>query len=217
MNSMTRILDRGPAMTPVPWTDVRIRPGFWHSRQEVVRNNTLPHILQRITTSGAIDQLRLDWRPGLPNQPKLAADSDVYKWIEASSYVIGQTPSPHLEASVSELVQLIRAAQQPDGYLNPYYTVVEPNGRWNNLRDAHELYNAEHLIEAGIAHAQATGDQALLDVGLRFARYISQTFGRAPSQIPGYCGHPEIELALLRLFHHTGDRKHLELARYFID
>src|SRR5258708_39888628 len=103
MNSMTRILDRGPAMTPVPWTDVRIRPGFWHSRQEVVRNNTLPHILQRITTSGAIAQLPLDWRPGLPTQPKLATDCDVYKRIEALSYVIRKTTSPHLEASDAEL------------------------------------------------------------------------------------------------------------------
>src|SRR5205085_9733007 len=104
-----------------------------------------------------------------------------------------------------------------DGYLNSYYSTVEPKRRWTDLRDGHELYCAGHLIEAGVAHAQATGKRMLLDVVSRYADYIASVFGRGADQKRGYCGHPEIELALMRLYHATNQPRYLALSSYFDD
>src|SRR5206468_5182767 len=114
-------------------------------------------------------------------------------------------------------IALIAQAQHPDGYLNTWFTTVDPENRWKNLRDWHELYCAGHLIEAGVAHEQATGKRALLEIVCRYADYIASVFGAAPGQKRGYCGHPEIELALVKLAHATGERRYLELSRYFVD
>jgi DUF1680 family protein len=111
---------------------------------------------------------------------------------------------------------MIQSAQQPDGYLNIHYTVVEPGKRFSNLRDFHELYNAGHLIEAALAHHQLYGNDDFLGTMLKYVDLLCRTFGPAHDQIHGYPGHPEIELALLRLYGRTRDPKHLELARYFI-
>lgn len=106
--------------------------------------------------------------------------------------------------------------QQPDGYLNIHFTVVAPEQRFTNLRDLHELYNAGHLIEAALAHHQTYGSDRLLAPILKYVDLLCQVFGQAEGQIHGYPGHPEIELALLRLCQVTKDPRHLKLARYFI-
>jgi uncharacterized protein len=112
---------------------------------------------------------------------------------------------------------LLQHAQRPDGYLNSYFTNVEPDARWTDLRDGHELYCAGHLIEAGVAHYLATGKRSLLDVVCRYADCIASIFGTLPRQRRAYCGHPEIELALVRLFRVTGNARYLDLSRYFVD
>ena len=124
---------------------------------------------------------------------------------------------PALDALLDEVIALIAAAQQPDGYLNVHFTVVEPEKRWSNLRDWHELYCAGHLIEAAVAHYQATGKRSLLDVLCRYADYIISVFGTGAGQKRGYPGHEEIELALVKLGRVTGNAKYLALARYFVD
>lgn len=111
---------------------------------------------------------------------------------------------------------MIRSAQQPDGYLNIHYTVVEPGHRFTNLRDMHELYNCGHLIEAALAHHAHFKTTDLLDPLLKYVDLLYATFGPGQDQIHGYPGHPEIELALLRLYKRTGNTKHLELATYFL-
>lgn len=111
---------------------------------------------------------------------------------------------------------MIRSAQQPDGYLNIHYTVVEPGKRFTNLRDFHELYNAGHLIEAALAHNDLYKNYDLLDPLIKYVDLLCHTFGPGKGQTHGYPGHPEIELALLRLHQRTKDPKHLDLARYFI-
>ncbi|TMC20604.1 MAG: glycoside hydrolase family 127 protein, partial [Chloroflexi bacterium] len=126
-------------------------------------------------------------------------------------------PDPALEAQVDEVIRLIVAAQQPDGYLNTYFTVVEPEKRWTNLRDWHELYCAGHLIEAAVAHFQATGKRVLLDALCRYADYIDTVFGTAPGKKRGYPGHEEIELALVKLYRVTGEKRYLHLSQYFVD
>jgi DUF1680 family protein len=116
-----------------------------------------------------------------------------------------------------EVISLISRAQQPDGYLNTYYTIVKPDERWTNLLEGHELYSAGYLIEAAVAYFNATGKRTLLDVAIRFADLISATFGPREGQKHGYPGHQETELALVRLYRVTGEKKYLDTARYFID
>jgi DUF1680 family protein len=106
---------------------------------------------------------------------------------------------------VDEVIGVLERAQQPDGYLNSYFQVVAPDKRWSNLRDWHELYCAGHLIEAAVAHYHATGSERLLIIARRFADHIDSVFGDAPGKRSGYCGHPEIELALFRLYRATGE------------
>jgi len=141
-------------------------------------------------------------------------DSDVAKWIEAASYRLATHPDPALDAQLDDVISLIAGAQYPDGYLNTWFTTVDPQSRWKNLRDWHELYCAGHLIEAAVAHFEATGKRTLLDVLRRYADYIGEVFGAEEDKLRGYCGHPEIELALVKLARATGERRYLELSRY---
>ncbi|KAJ6088297.1 Six-hairpin glycosidase [Penicillium sp. IBT 16267x] len=122
-----------------------------------------------------------------------------------------------IDAAVKELVTMIRGAQKPDGYLNIHYSVVEPGKRFTNLRDMHELYNAGHLIEAALAHHLLYKNDELLSPILKYVDLLAATFGAQEDQIPGYPGHPEIELALLRLYKVSGNSKHLQLAQFFIE
>ena len=203
--------------TPVPFTHVWIDDAFWAPRITANRERTLPAEYRQCLETGRIDAFRLRWKPGMPNEPHIFWDSDVAKWIEAASYSLAAHPDPALAALVDEVAALIAAAQQPDGYLNTHYTQVEPQNRWTNLRDNHELYCAGHLIEAAVAHYQATGSRVLLDTLCRYADYIATVFGTGAGQQRGYCGHEEIELALVKLYHATGETRYLRLAQYFID
>lgn len=144
-------------------------------------------------------------------------DSDLAKWIEAASYRLGTHPDAALDAELDRLIATIAKAQQPDDYLNTYFQLVEPQQRWANLRDGHELYVAGHFIEAGVAHFEATGKSVLLDVVCRLADLIGRTFGPGPDHVPGYCGHEEIELALVKLARVTGVERYRDLALYFIE
>ncbi len=203
--------------TAVPFTRVRVDDVFWAPRISANRERTLPHQYRMCLDTGRIGAYRLDWRPGMEPVPHVFWDSDVAKWIEAAAYSLATHPDPELDALLDETIALMASAQQEDGYLNPHFTVVEPDKRWTNLRDQHELYCAGHLIEAAVAHYQATGKRTLLDVMERYARYIDQVFGDEPGKLHGYCGHEEIELALVKLARATGDGRYLKLAQYFVD
>jgi len=202
---------------PVPFSKVTIEDVFWAPRLQVNREKTIPHIYRMCKETGRIDAYKLDWKLGQEKVPHQFWDSDVAKWIEAASYSLATHPDPMLDALLDEVIALIASAQQPDGYLNPHYTVVEPDKRWTNLRHGHELYCAGHMIEAGVAHFQATGKSTLLDVVRRYADYIDTVFGTEAGKKRGYCGHEEIELALVRLYRATGNPRYLRLSQYFID
>ena len=207
----------GSTWTPVSWKAVSIDDTFWTPHLEVNREVTLPRIYQISQETGRIGNFRLNWKPGMEPKPHIFWDSDVAKWIEAASYSLGTHPNPELEAKVDEVISLIVAAQQPDGYLNTYFTAVEPQKRWTNLRDWHELYCAGHMIEAAVAHFQATGKRLLLDAMCRYADYIDTVFGNEPGKKRGYPGHEEIELALIKLYQVRGEKRYLYLSKYFVD
>jgi hypothetical protein len=202
----------------VPLKNVQIEKGFWGERQATNRDRTIPAIYHQMKLSGRLDSWRLDWPAGKPTPPHFIFwDSDTGKWIEAVGYSLLTQPNPEFERQVDEVVGLIQKAQQPDGYLNVIFTAVQPQNRWRNLRDWHEMYNAGHLIEGAIAYYQATGKPELLNVLRRFADHIDSQFGPDEGKKRGYCGHPEIELALVKLYHETGEERYLNLAKYFVD
>ena len=144
-------------------------------------------------------------------------DSDAAKWLEAVAYSLANTRDPELEKKADELIALIGRAQEEDGYLNTYFTMNYPLEKWKNLSEGHELYCAGHFIEAAVAYFETTGKKALLDIVCRLADLICKTFGPAENQIHGYPGHPEIELALVKLYHATRQRHYLDTAKFFID
>lgn len=201
----------------VPFTRVTLADGFWRPRRETNRMVTLPIEYEQCEKTGRLAAWKLDWKPGAPNPPHIFWDSDVGKWIEAAAYSLKTTPDAELEAQIDAVVALMEKAQAPDGYLNSHYLAVEPDKRWTNLRDAHELYCAGHLIEGAVAYFEATGKRAFLEVMCRYADHIGRVFGRGPGQKRGYCGHEEIELALVKLHRATGQKRYLDLAAYFID
>ena len=142
-------------------------------------------------------------------------DSDVAKWIESASYSLMNNPDPELEAELDKVIGYIAGAQDKDGYLNTYFTIKDQDKRWTNLHEAHELYVAGHMIEAACAHFEATGKRTLLDVMQKNTECIYDHF--VTKNNPGVPGHPEIELALMKLYRITGDKKALELCSHFLN
>ncbi|TGO67440.1 hypothetical protein BOTNAR_0042g00250 [Botryotinia narcissicola] len=199
-------------------------PGFISRRREVVYSTTLLYQLKVLKTTGRYDAFKLKWHTSYNDEPDvwpvpnhLFWDSDVAKWIVGACDFLQYKENQEIDSAVKVLVEMIRSAQQDDGYLNIHFIVVEPGKRFTNLRDLHELYNSGHLIEAALAHNQYYGNDLLLEPILKYVDLLSLTFGPNPEQKHGYPGHPEIELALLRLYEKTRDLQHLNLARYFID
>ncbi|WP_102194699.1 glycoside hydrolase family 127 protein [Microbacterium aurantiacum] len=203
---------------PLAISDVTIADAFWSPRREIIHTSTLPQQERQLRSPGQqFDALRLAWRPGDPHEPHIFWESDIAKWIEAASYVLAGEHDPQLEASVDEAIELLAGAQEEDGYLNTYFTVVRPGERFTDLQDAHELYCAGHLIEAGVAHYEATGKIALLNVVRRYADLIDREFGPGGSAEGGYDGHQEVELALVKLYNATNEDRYLRLAERLID
>lgn len=215
----------GPArIEPVGIESVTIDDSFWKPRLETNRRVTIPHILDKNEETGRVANFEkaAGLREG-PYEGRRFNDTDVYKIIEAASYVLAQEHDAELDARIDALIELIAAAQREDGYLFPAYTIDPENPApgvgtepWVHVEaGSHELYNAGHLIEAAVAHHRATGKRSLLDVAIRFADHIDEEFG--PDGNHSIPGHEEIELALVKLADHTGEDRYLELARFFLD
>ncbi|KAB0872739.1 glycoside hydrolase family 127 protein [Cronobacter muytjensii] len=204
---------------------LKITDPFLGQYQQLVRDVVIPYQwdalndrLPEAEPSHAIANFRL--AAGLDHGEfygMVFQDSDVAKWLEAVAWSLCQKPDAELEKTADEVIALIAAAQCDDGYLNTYFTVKAPGERWTNLAECHELYCAGHMIEAGVAFWQATGKRHLLDVVCRLADHISDVFGPGENQLHGYPGHPEIELALMRLYDATQEPRYQALARYFIE
>lgn len=202
-------------MNPLPFHHITFNDSLWRSRIETNRAQTIPHIYEQCKQTGRIDAWK--WKQGEPNTPHVFWDSDVAKWMEAASYSLMTHPDPKLEAQLDSIISMMSEAQMPDGYLNSHYIRVEPENRWTNLRDKHEMYCAGHLLEAAVAHHQATGKDSMLDVLKRYVHHIESQFGREEGKKRGYCGHEEIELALIKLYRLTKEKRYLNLAQYFLE
>ena len=210
---------------PVKFVDVRLEGKFWKERLDTVLAETIPSQHEKLGEYKILESMDLIQPPPPLRYPRnqhnftvqVFWDSDIGKWIETASYGLSHRRDAKIEAQIEAIVDKFEAAQLTDGYLNLWYIGREPQNRWTNLRDNHELYNAGHMLEGAIAYFLATGRRRWLDIMERYVEHIRQTFGPGPNQKPGYCGHQEIELALIKLYHVTKEQKQLDLAIYFIN
>ncbi|MBN1375701.1 MAG: glycoside hydrolase family 127 protein [Dehalococcoidia bacterium] len=200
----------------VPNGDVQITDGFWAKRQNLNRQVSLKHGYAMLNKAGNLHNLKLAAGMAVGSHiGRNFSDETVYKWLEALAWELGRAPDDELQDMADEVISLIMAAQAPDGYLNSYYQVMEPDNRWEDLAFGHELYCAGHLIQAAIAFKRAVDDDRLLKVARKFADYIGSVFG--PGKKKGTSGHPGIEMALVELFRTTGQERYLQLAQFFLD
>lgn len=210
---------------PVPFTQVAVNDNFWKPKMKINAEITIPYILQMCRQHGRIDNFLA---AAGKRENKLYSDftfddTDVYKWIEGASYALQVEPNPRLALYLDSLIDIIAAAQEPDGYLYTFRT-IKPlvqhewvgEKRWvNDSVLSHELYNAGHLFEAAFAHYNATGKTNLLNIALKNADLLCNDFGYGKVEI--YPGHQIVEIGLAKLYRITGNKKYLDLAKFFLD
>ncbi|MBN7809389.1 glycoside hydrolase family 127 protein [Algoriphagus sp. H41] len=198
------------------FSQIQITDSFWKPKLEKVAQKSLPAaIYQTEVKTGRIRNFEKAARKlGEAHEGIYYDDSDVYKLLEAMAYSLQNFPDAELERKADEWIAKIAAAQEADGYLNTYYTLTGLQNRWTDM-EKHEAYCAGHLMEAGVAYYQATGKRQLLEVATRMADHIDGQFRQANQ--PWVTGHEEIELALVKLYKTTGERRYLDLADWFLD
>jgi DUF1680 family protein len=200
---------------PVSFSKVQITDAFWHPQQEKVATATLKACIEQ--TEVKTPRIR-NFENAAKHSGKFEGiyydDSDVYKALEAIAYSLKNHPDPAIELKADEWIDKIAAAQQPDGYLNTYFTLNTEEKRWTDM-EKHEDYNAGHLIEAAVAYYNTTGKRKLLDVAIRLADHIDQQF-RIPNR-HWVTGHQEIELALAKLYHVTNEKRYIQLATWLLE
>jgi uncharacterized protein len=216
-------------ITAIPFTHVSIEDDFWAPRIETNRRVTVRYDFQKCEETGRISNFAK--AGGLQegdHEGIYFNDSDVFKVIEGAAYSLMQKPDPELDAYLDHVISLIAAAQEPDGYLYAARTIAERNNtpdrlpaeregktRYSNLRVSHELYNIGHMYEGAVAHYLATGKRSLLDVAIKSADHVDSVFG--PGKLRYVPGHQEIEIGLVALYRVTGERRYLDLAKFFLD
>ena len=207
----------GAKIEPVPFKQVRLTGGFWAERIEANATTTLPHVLDQCRTTGRLSRFEIAaGRAEGKYQGAFFNDSDVYKIIEGAVYALHNRKNETLEKTCEEFIAILAEAQRPDGYLNTHFQLNEkPERRWRDIQNMHQLYCAGHLFEAAVAHYRLTGKRTLLDIAVRLADLIDSVFG--PGKMLDPPGHQEIEIGLVKLYHVTGKRKYLDLARFFLD
>lgn len=199
----------------VDFSQVRIEDDFWSPRLRKHISATLPVCIDQIENqTGRIRNFENAAKGEGEHSGIFFDDSDVYKALEGMAYSLINHPDPALEKKADEWIDKFAAAQQPDGYINTYYTLTGLDKRWTNM-DKHEMYCAGHMIEAGVAYYKATGKRKLLDVCIRMADHMMQQFG--PGKRHWVAGHEEIELALVKLYQVTNEEKYLDFASWLIE
>lgn len=204
---------------------IQIKDSFWSKHIELVKKAIIPyqwdamndripdaepsHCLENFEIAAGRKEGEFY---GAPFQ-----DTDIAKWLEAVGFSLAYQPDPELEKRADEVIDLIAEAQQDDGYMDTYFIIKEPENRWKNLCEGHELYTAGHMMEAAVAYYIGTGKTRFIDIVKKLADLICDTFGFEEGKIHGYPGHQEVEIGLIKLYYVTGERKYLDQAKYFID
>ncbi len=203
-------------MAPLPLANIRMTDQFWSRWQRVLVETTLPSQYGQLVSTGRLENFR---RAGKREQGGFQGlyfnDSDVYKYLEACAYGLCAHESTAVRGQMNEVIALVEAAQEADGYINTFFQLMHPDLKWRNLNSLHEMYCGGHLIEAAVAIYECLGERKLLDVAIRFADHVASVFG--PGKRRGYCGHQEIELALIRLSKATGEKKYSDLGSWMIE
>lgn len=203
-------------LQPHSFSEIKITDSFWRPKLEKVAKSALPaSIYQTEVKTGRIRNFeKVARKQGEAHEGIYYDDSDVYKALEAIAYSLQNIPDAALEQKADEWIAKIAAAQVPDGYINTFYSLTGLENRWTDM-EKHEDYCAGHLMEAGVAYYQATGKRQLLDVATRMADHIDREFRQVNR--PWVSGHEEIELALVKLYKVTGEKRYLDLADWFLD
>ena len=203
-------------MKNVSYREVSITGGFWKEKQDLNANVTAPQVYDRFAETYRFDALLCRPEGERDYTPHVFWDSDVAKWIEGVAYMLDKGQGKTLYPLAREAIDNILKNQTPEGYFNSHFQVVEQENRYTN-RDCHELYCAGHLMEAAVAWFYATGEKDFLEAMSRYADYIYDVF--VVQQWPNFVtpGHPEIELALVRLYEATDNDKYRALAWFFLE
>ncbi|HEU4901428.1 MAG TPA: glycoside hydrolase family 127 protein [Flavisolibacter sp.] len=216
---------RDYAIQPVSFTAVRLKDAFWRSRLETNAKVTIPYILQKCRETGRVDNFLA--AAGKVKKEKLTDfpfdDTDLYKVLEGASYSLQERYDPELDRQMDTLIQIIGDAQEKDGYLYTFRTahMATPHEwigsrRWEKEEElSHELYNSGHLFESAVAHYAATKKRSLLNIAIKNADLLVRDFG--PGKEKEYPGHQIVELGLVKLYRVTGNKKYLDLAKFFLD
>lgn len=199
----------------IDFSHVKINDNFWSPRLSKHVSATLPVCIDQIENqTGRIRNFENAAKGAGEHSGIFFDDSDVYKALEGMAYSLINNPDPELEKKADEWIDKFAAAQQPDGYINTFYTLTGLDKRWTNM-DKHEMYCAGHMIEAGVAYYQATGKRKLLDVCIRMTDHMMSQFG--PGKRHWVPGHEEIELALVKLYQTTQEQKYLDFAYWLLE
>ena len=203
-------------MQNIEFSDIEITGGYWKTRQEINSSVTLKSVYERFKETHRFDALKCDWKDGEPDMPHIFWDSDVAKWLEGAAYILNSKDDESIAEIIENAIDCIIENSDENGYFNSHYLVTEQNNRFCN-RACHELYCAGHLFEAAVAYYEITGKDRFLKAMSKYADYIEKVFKIEKSAAFTTPGHPEIELALMRLYKATGEKRYADLAKYFID
>lgn len=206
--------------------NVKVNGDFWKEKMELIAEKTIPYQWRALHSQEGSDNdksyafLNLEIASGQKKgvfQGPLFQDSDIGKWIEAASYTFLYHPSDMVEGWIDGTVDLLEAVQLADGYLDSYYIAGRMEERYTNFAWGHELYCCGHLIEGAIAYYKATGKEKLLNISEKYLDNLMSKIGHGEGKLPAYSGHPEIEIALMKLYHETGEKKYLDFCKYLIE
>jgi DUF1680 family protein len=211
------------ALSPLGGPNVRLTGGFWDERLRTNREDSIPHGYRQLDEAGTLANFAL--AAGAHGRYRALGettgvifpflDTDLYKWLEAAAWELGRASDAALARDADRAIELVVAAQRPDGYINTFVQVVAPGSEYKDLAWGHELYCVGHLIQAAVAWQRALGDDRLLEVAIRAADSVDRELG--PTGRLAIDGHPEIEMALVELYRITGERRYLALAARFVE
>lgn len=211
-------------LTLVQLNRTKIRDSYWDRYIDLVKSTIIPYqwnILNDKIPGAQTSHGLMNFKIAAKRETGefygvVFQDTDVAKWLEAVALSLASHTDKDLENTADEVIDLIEAAQQPDGYINTYFTIKEPEKRWSNLEEGHELYTAGHLMEAAVAYYNATGKRKFLDCICKFADLICTVFSNENNK-DGYPGHQEVEIGLVKLYEVTGNRTYLAQAKEFLE